>query len=213
MGARKSSAEQEAAVSPSPRAASKVPPGLRKPGRPRKDGLPPIQWKKGEVGEIDPITGEPVAPPPEFEVLVGSRDPRLIARIRYLAGRGLQPDNISALTSVPAEAFIQGGVYFEDVRVGRAEANLEIMEALFEKALAKNDKSYVEKLFLAKSLVGLAETPAGRAKVAAEQGGDEDITEIEIEVVETEPRLRAIQGGAPQAHQKSAAGGKKRSGS
>lgn len=169
----------------------KPPAGFGVPGRPRKDGMPPIQWKKGENGVTDPISGAIVPPPP-----VGPRDPKLIARIRFLAGRGLLPDNISALTSIPPEAFQPGGAYFEDVRIGRAEANLAIMESLFKKALAEGDKSYVEKLFLAKCLVGLAETPAGRAKVAQEQGEEEELTGIELEVVGgVAPELKTLAGG------------------
>lgn len=176
---------------------SKAPPGPRKPGRPRKDGLAPIQWKKGEVGPVDPITGERVVAPPLQIADSDPRHPKLIARIRYLAGRGLPPDNVSALTGLPLAHFEKGGMYYEDCRIGRAEANLLIQEALFEKALAPTDKSYVEKIFLSKCLVGLAETPAGRAKVAAEKDEDE-VTGFDVEFVgdgPARPDLKSLPGG------------------
>lgn len=198
----------------------------RAPGRPRNDGLPPIQRKAiaaaaveavEEVDLVDPISGDPI-PPEVVAAAVGEAavaatkvNAKLVARIRYLAGRRCTPDDVSALLedefptlpAIPAEAFKPGGVYHKHFRIGRSRVNLQVGETLVTKA---TEGKYVETMFWAKSEMGMAETAAGRAKVAQERDEDNDVREIEFsfaDPVAQEPDPIPITRG-----RKRAAGGK-----
>ena len=137
----------------------------RLPGRPRKDGLPPIQHKT-----IAAIEGEEA-------LRATQRDAKVVARVRYLGGLGLPLEDIAVDTGLTIEDLKQGGRYYYDIRVGIKDANLEIAKVMFEKA--KTGK-YVETMFYAKARMGWSETPQGRAKVAAEKGEGE-LTGIDVE--------------------------------
>ena len=163
------------------------PPPKRLPGRPRLDGMQPVQRKA-----IAAIEG------PEA-VKVARKNAKLVARIRYLAGRRQTPDDITALIldefqiRLAPEALKPGGLYYDDFRIGRAKVNLAVGETLVDKATTGK---YVETMFWAKSEMGMAETAAGRAKVAQEK--EEEIQGIDV-AFDDEPTPIPIARGKKRA--------------
>lgn len=144
--------------------------GPRLPGRPRKDGLPPIQRKK-LAAQTAPTAN---LSPDEIKALR-----ELVARIRYLAGRGMPLKYIAALTRVPVTDFETGGRFAEDIEIGKAEAALAVMEATYTRVI---EGKTIETLFWLKCNAGWAETASARKKMAEDED-DNEISEIELKVV------------------------------
>lgn len=144
--------------------------GKALPGRPRKDGLPPIQK----------------APPvPERSTAVDSADMR--SRISYLAGRGLPPKLLAAKirgefpgSDAQPEDFEFRGRFHEDVMSGKADAVLEVAEKMFDRAKDGSGKG-VDPLFWLKCHGDWAETAAAR-KRTKDDDEDDAIAGIDITV-------------------------------
>ncbi len=143
------------------------------PGRPRKDGLPPIQKK---------IHYTP-------EQLAQLKDRTLMARISLLAGRGLDPKLLAIKirreypeTNAQPEDFEVGGRFHDEAMNGRADAVFEVGNAMYERACAANGKG-VDPIFFLKCLGGWSETAAGRLKNKA---ADEDDVYTGIDVTVTD---------------------------
>lgn len=151
--------------------------GKRLPGRPRNDGLPPIQRKKLlEEAGIDPRRFRDQS---VVAIALTEEETALVARIRYLSGRGLPAKLIAALTKVPLEDLDSGGRWANEMLVGKAEATLVVAESMYNRVL---EGKTIEALFWLKCNAGWSETPQGRKK-AAEEEGDSEISEIELTVV------------------------------
>jgi hypothetical protein len=154
-----------------------TPEGKALPGRPRRDRLPPIQRKAA-------LTPEQAA-----EQAVAAASERFLARIRFLAGRGLPPKFIASLINrdfpkakaVP-EDFEQQGRYHGVALQGRAEAALEVAEGMFDRAKSPTGKG-VDPLFWLKCNADWSETPVGRQKAKAADD-DDTFTGIDITVTD-----------------------------
>lgn len=141
--------------------------GKALPGRPRKDGLPPIQHKAAVT-----LTPEEVA---ERAVLAASA--AFLHEIRRLAPR-LPPKLMAAQirrhfpeSKVVSEDFEMGGRYHEIVLQGRADAVMEVSDALVDRAKA-GGKGTIDAMFFLKCQGDWAETPAAREK--AKKADDDD---------------------------------------
>lgn len=152
--------------------------GKALPGRPRRDGLPPIQKKL-------------VFTPAQLaEQAVAKASKALLAYIRRLAGRGLPPKYIAVLVNRDfAEAkvgpadFETLGRYHDVALQGRAEAALEVADGMFDRAKNPTGKG-VDPLFWLKCNADWSETPAGRVKAKAADDDDDKITGIDITVTD-----------------------------
>jgi hypothetical protein len=157
-------------------------------GGPRKDGMPPIQRKRVS---ICPITGKPeveeIAPE---ELRKVEKLTKLLARIRHLAGRGLLPPHISVLTGVAVADLSPGGMYYDDVETGRAEAVLAVAENHYDRVL--QGKSTHEVMFYLKSIGGWSETADGRKKSRGEIGEPEEIKGIDITFDDEEEEVQEV---------------------
>jgi hypothetical protein len=134
-------------------------------GHPRKDGMPPIQRKKLDVC---PIRGLP-EPEPLKQV---KKLTELLGRIRHMAGRGLMPPHIAVLTGVTVEDLSPGGLYYQDMEIGIAEAVLAAAENHYDRVL--RGKSTHEVMFYLRSIGKWAETADGRKKSRGEVGEPEE---------------------------------------
>jgi hypothetical protein len=105
-------------------------------------------------------------------------------KIRYLAGRGLNPNHIATLAGVSLEDVSAGGKHWADVEKGVALAVLAVAETHYARVLA--GKNTHEVMFYLKSVAKFAETADGRKKVAAETGTSDEITGLEIEFDDSE---------------------------
>lgn len=147
--------------------------GKALPGRPRRDGLPPIQKKANYTPEQ----------------LAQLKDKVLMARIALLAGRGLDPKLLAVKirreypeTNAQPEDFEAAGRFHDEAMNGRADAVFAVGDAMYERACAANGKG-VDPIFFLKCLGGWSETAAGRMKNKA---ADEDdvYTGIDIQVTD-----------------------------
>ena len=141
--------------------------GKALPGRPRKDGLPPIQHKAAAV-----LSPEELA---ERAVLAASA--AFLNEIRRLAPR-LPPKLLAAQirrhfpsSPVVAEDFEAKGRYYEIILQGRADAVMEVSDALVDRAKA-GGKGTIDAMFFLKCQGDWAETPAAREK--AKKADDDD---------------------------------------
>lgn len=105
-------------------------------------------------------------------------------RIRYLAGRGLNPNHIATLAGVTLEDVSPGGKHYADVEKGVALAVLAVAETHYARVLS--GKNTHEVMFYLKSVAKFAETADGRKKVAAETGTSDEIAGIDIEFDDSE---------------------------
>jgi hypothetical protein len=101
------------------------------------------------------------------------------ARIRYLAGRGLNANHIATLAGVTVEDVSPGGKHHADVEKGVALAVLAVAEKHYERVLA--GKNTQETMFYLRATAKMAETAEGRRKVAAETGTSDEIAGLDIE--------------------------------
>lgn len=162
-----------------PRKAYKRPPirkipvagGKALPGRPRRDGLPPIQRAKPTVQ--GPLTVEEI---------------RLRGRIGYLAGRGLPSKLLAAKIrrefpgcEAQPEDFEPRGRFYDDVMSGKADAVLEVAEGMFDRAKDGTGKG-VDPLFWLKCHGEWAETATARKKT---KDADEDDAIVGLDITVT----------------------------
>lgn len=105
--------------------------------------------------------------------------PKVVQRVRYLAGKGLNPNHIATLAGVPVEDVSPGGKYWAEVEVGAAEAILAVAETHYARVLS--GKSTQEVMFYLRSVGKFAETADGRKKVAAENGTSDEFTGLDVE--------------------------------
>lgn len=148
-------------------------PGKALPGRPRKDGLPPIQKAIFLTAEDKALL----------------KNKALMARIALLAGRGLDPKLLAVKirreypeTNAQPEDFEPAGRFHDEAMIGRADAVLEVGQAMFDRACAANGKG-VDPIFFLKCLGGWSETAAGRMKNKA---ADEDDVYTGVDITVTE---------------------------
>lgn len=150
--------------------------GKALPGRPRKDGLPPIQ-------RTPQLTPEEAA-----ALAVRNASAALLAKIRYYAGLALTPKLLSVMVNkdfpdakvVPAD-FEGSGRYHNVVLEGKAEAVMAVSQALFERAKNGTGKG-VDALFFLKCQGDWNETPAAREK-AKKVDDDKPLTGFVFQVV------------------------------
>lgn len=132
--------------------------GKALPGRPRKDGLPPVQRKA-------------ILTPEEAAALaVRNASAALLAKIRHYAGLALTPKLLAVMVNkdfpdakVVAADFDTDGRYHNVVLEGKAEAVMAVSQALFERAKNGTGKG-VDALFFLKCQGDWNETPAAREK-------------------------------------------------
>lgn len=110
--------------------------------------------------------------------------PSIAARIRYLAGRGLNSNHIATLAGVKLEDVSPGGDYWAEVEKGVALAVLAVTEKHYERVLS--GKNTQEVMFYLKSVGKFAETAEGRKKVAEETGTSDENVGIDIEFDDSE---------------------------
>lgn len=103
---------------------------------------------------------------------------RFIGRIRHLAGRGMSPPHIAVLMGIPVAELSAGGMYYDDVETGRAEAVLAVAENHYNRVLA--GKSTHEVMFFLRSIGGWADTADGRKKSRAELTQADETTGIDV---------------------------------
>lgn len=150
-------------------------------GRPRRDGMPPIQ-------KVALLTPQQVA-----ERAIAHASAAFLAKIRHLAGRGVPPKFIAVLLNrdfpgapgapTVTEDFEAGGRFYTIAMEGKGDAVLEVAEGMFDRAKSATGKG-VDPLFWLKCNADWSETPAGRVKARAADEDDGGITGIDITVTD-----------------------------
>lgn len=152
------------------------------PGRPRRDGMPPVQKKAL------------LTPEQASEQAVKAASAIFLAKIRHYAGRGMPATFIASLMStdfpdqpygpLTPDDFEPSGRYYPVVVHGKSLAAMEIADGMFSRAKDPLSKSSIEPLFWLKCNADWNETAAGREK-AKKAHTDDVLTGFDFVVVKS----------------------------